>query len=115
MDKIKMNFEPPGGAYFETNLVEINNDDTLDIIWDNIKKELEYCSLKSQVKVQTAQGPSHQQDLVLRRRISEVLKKNISDNRKLAQFLSKRKTEILKMKICNEEALKLLENSISSF
>merc|ERR1712156_1392584 len=112
MEKIKSNFEPPGDAYFEKNLVEIMDQDDLETFWK--KNNFGFLEMKIQSKVQTAQGPSHQQDLILRKRIAEVLKKNSSrDKKKLAGDLSKRKSEILKMKVPDEHALKLLEKSIS--
>lgn len=115
MDKIKDNFEPPGGAYFERNVLQIMHQGDLETSWTNEKKNFQFLEQKIQSKVQTVQGPSHQQDLILRRRIAEMLQNNSSpDKKKLAGALSKRKSEILKLKLPDEEAAKLLENYISS-
>ena len=115
MNKIKDNFEPPGGAYFEKNVLQIMHQDDLETFWNIEKKNFQFLEQKIQSKVQTAQGPSHQQDLILRKRIAETLQNNSSrDKKKLAGALSKRKSEILKLKLPDEEAEKLLENYISS-
>ena len=115
MNKIKDNFEPPGGAYFEKNVLQIMHQDDLETCWNIEKKNFQFLEQKIQSKVQTAQGPSHQQDLILRKRIAEVLQNNSSrDKKKLAGALSKRKSEILKMKLPDEDAAKLFENYIST-
>ena len=115
MDKIKDNFETPGGAYFERNVLQIMHQEDLEKSWKNEKKKFQFLEQKIQLKVQTAQGPSHQQDLILRRRIAETLQNNSSpDKKKLAGALSKTKSEILKLKLPDEEAEKLLENYIFS-
>ena len=115
MNKIKDNFEPPGGAYFEKNVLQIMHQDDLETFWNIEKKNFQFLEQKIQSKVQTAQGPSHQQDLILRKRIAETLQNNSSrDKKKLAGALSKRKSEILKMKLPDEDAAKLFENYIST-
>ena len=115
MEKMRVNFEPPGGAYFEKNVLEISNQGDLETFWDREKKNFQFLEVKIQSKVQTSQGPSHQQDLILRKLISDTLKMNSSaDKRKLAGSLSQRKSEILKMKLPDEEAVKIFQNFISS-
>ena len=115
MEKIRANFEPPGGAYFEKNVLEILTQSDLETMWEKEEKNFQFLEMKTQSKVVTAQGPSHQQDLVLRMRIADVLKiTSSSDKKKLALALSQRKSEILKMKLSDTEALKILENFISS-
>lgn len=115
MYKIKNNFEPPGGAYFEKNVLEIMCQDDLETCWYNEEKKFQFLVKKIQSKVQTAQGSIHKQDLILRGLISEVLQKKSSpDKKKLAGALSKRKSEILKLKMPDEEAAKFFKNYISS-
>ena len=115
MNKIKDNFESPGGAYFEKNVLQIMHQNDLETCWNIEKKNFQFLEQKIQSKVQTAQGPSHQQDLILRKRIAETLQNNSSrDKKKLAGALSKRKSEILKMKLPDEDAAKLFENYIST-
>ena len=115
MEKIRANFEQPGGSYFEKNVLEILTQSDLETIWEKEKKNFQFLEMKTQAKALTAQGPSHQQDLILRRRIADVLKMNLSsDKKRLALALSQRKTEILKMKLSDTDAVKILENFISS-
>ena len=115
MEKIRDNFEPPGGAYFEKNVLQIMHQNDLETCWNIEKKNFHFLEQKIQSKVQTAQGSSHQQDLILRKRIAETLQNNSSrDKKKLAGALSKRKSEILKMKLPDEDAAKLFENYIST-
>ena len=115
MEKMRANFEPPGGAYFEKNVLKILTQSDLETVWEKEKKDFKFLEMKTQTKSLTAQGPSHQQDLILRRRIADVLKMNLSsDKKKLALALSQRKTEVLKMKLSDTDAVEILENFISS-